>query len=43
MEYHFKGMWGSEGTGDSQFKTPWGIVVDSHGNLYVADKGNQNQ
>jgi DNA-binding beta-propeller fold protein YncE len=40
MDHHFKGMWGSEGTGDGQFKTPWGIAVDSNGNVYVADKGN---
>jgi DNA-binding beta-propeller fold protein YncE len=29
--------WGSYGTGDGQFYTPYGIDVDSSGNVYVAD------
>jgi PKD domain/NHL repeat len=33
--------WGSEGTGDGQFKTPGGVAVDSSGNVYVADSGNK--
>jgi DNA-binding beta-propeller fold protein YncE len=31
---------GSSGSGDGQFKTPMGLVVDSNGMLYVADTGN---
>jgi len=32
----------ADGTGSAaRFSTPWGIAVDSTGNLYVADNGNQ--
>jgi DNA-binding beta-propeller fold protein YncE len=40
MEHFFKGMWGSFGTGDGEFDRPRGIAVDSNGNVYVADSGN---
>jgi len=40
MDHRFKGMWGSFGTGDGQFNRPRGIAVDSSGNVYVADSGN---
>lgn len=40
MEHIFKGMWGSKGSGDSQFSLPYGIAVDSDGNVYVVDFGN---
>ncbi|WP_440950743.1 PKD domain-containing protein [Methanosphaerula subterraneus] len=32
--------WGSFGTGDNQFKQPWGVAVDSAGNVYVTDYWN---
>jgi len=30
----------ARGSGDGQFKYPKGIAVDSEGNVYVADSGN---
>ena len=38
--YHFVKEWGSEGSGDGQFKDIHGIAVDSKDNVYVADNGN---
>jgi DNA-binding beta-propeller fold protein YncE len=38
--YRFELMWGSEGTAEGQFKYPYGIAIDSLGNVYVADTGN---
>lgn len=35
------GRFGSVGTGDNQFSTPWGIAVDSAGRVMVADTGNR--
>jgi len=32
--------WGSKGTGDGQFNSPYGVAVDSLGNVYVSDSGN---
>ena len=32
--------WGSYGSGDGQFFLPYGVAVDSSGNVYVADCGN---
>jgi sugar lactone lactonase YvrE len=32
---------GSRGSGPGQFDTPHSIAVDAHGNVYVADLGNQ--
>ena len=37
---NFLGAWGAFGTGNGQFKAPEGIAVDSVGNVYVADYGN---
>ena len=39
-KYRFVLKWGSEGSGDSQFRSPNGIAVDASGNVYVADSGN---
>jgi C1A family cysteine protease/uncharacterized membrane protein len=35
--YVFTTKWGTDGTGDGQFKNPDGIDVDSSGNVFVAD------
>ena len=35
--YVFLTMWGSFGSGDGQFSQPYGIALDSSGNIYVAD------
>ena len=32
--------WGTFGSANSQFKYPWGVAVDSLGNVYVADQQN---
>lgn len=32
--------WGSEGSENGQFKEPRGVAVDSYGNVYVGDSGN---
>ena len=36
----FLTKWGTEGSGDGQFRDPWGVAVDSAGNVYVADTYN---
>jgi tripartite motif-containing protein 71 len=40
--YGFITGWGSTGTGDGEFDWPWGVAVDTEGNIYVAD-GNNNR
>lgn len=35
------GRYGTTGSGLGQFATPWGIAVDSHKRIYVADTGNR--
>jgi DNA-binding beta-propeller fold protein YncE len=34
------GLFGSFGTGNGQFRRPYGIAIDSGGNLFVADRDN---
>lgn len=34
--------WGTYGTGNSQFKHPYGVAVDSSNNVYVTDSTNNN-
>ena len=36
----FARKWGTEGTGEGQFKFPVGVAVASDGSVYVADAGN---
>ena len=38
--YHFIKQLGSQGSGNGQFVNPFGIAVDSSGNVYVVDSGN---
>jgi DNA-binding beta-propeller fold protein YncE len=38
--YEFMTKWGSGGSGNGQFNSPWGIAVDNSGNVYVVDTGN---
>src|SRR5208282_3881695 len=33
-------QWGSRGSGPGQFAVPVGVAIDSSGNVYVADSGN---
>jgi DNA-binding beta-propeller fold protein YncE len=41
FKYEFVTKWGSYGSGDYQFYYPFGVAVDSSGNVYVADTGNK--
>ena len=36
----FGGAWGSAGSANGQFSSPFGVAVDSSGYVYVADTGN---
>ncbi|MGE5192153.1 MAG: ATP-binding cassette domain-containing protein [Deltaproteobacteria bacterium] len=35
------GRYGSTGSSEGQFSTPWGIALDRHSRLYIADTGNR--
>jgi DNA-binding beta-propeller fold protein YncE len=35
------GQFGTTGTSKGQFRTPWGLAVDAHLRVYVADTGNR--
>jgi DNA-binding beta-propeller fold protein YncE len=37
----FLGKWGSSGSGDGQFNTPYDIATDGAGNVFVSDNGNR--
>ncbi len=34
------GRYGAPGDGERQFRTPWGMTIDSKGRIFVADTGN---
>jgi RHS repeat-associated protein len=36
----YTASFGSSGTGNGQLKTPWGLAMDSSGNVWVSDTGN---
>jgi hypothetical protein len=40
--YSFIKKWGSKGVADGQFVNPLGVAVDSSGNVYVVDNGNNH-
>ena len=39
-EYIFSKTWGSAGTEDGQFIFPHSLAIDTYGNIYVTDTGN---
>jgi DNA-binding beta-propeller fold protein YncE len=39
-EYTFLTKWGNGGSGDGQFRAPYGVVADTSGHVYVTDFGN---
>ena len=39
--HKYVGMFGGEGSLDSQFRYPWGLSVDNDGNIIVADTDNR--
>jgi DNA-binding beta-propeller fold protein YncE len=39
----FEGEWGTEGSGDGQFRDPIGVATDADGSVYVADTDNNNR
>jgi len=41
LEGKLAGRYGREGRSNGQFWTPWGLAVDSHGRIAVADTGNR--
>lgn len=38
---NYRGQWGSLGSGDGQFSTPYGVAVANDGTVYVGDTFNQ--
>ena len=40
--YVYLSQWGTAGTGNGQFNTPYGVAIDTAGNVFVADSGNSS-
>ena len=38
--YAYEGQWGTEGSGNGQFRDPTGVAVAPSGNVYVSDEYN---
>jgi|GEM_PF-2352723 len=38
--YTYSRQWGTEGTGDGDFKLPWNVAVDALGNVYTTESDN---
>jgi DNA-binding beta-propeller fold protein YncE len=38
--YVYEGLWGTEGSGNGQFRDPTGVAAAPDGNVYVSDEYN---
>jgi tripartite motif-containing protein 71 len=40
LSHVFSSKWGTLGSADGQFRYPFGVALDSSGNVFVTDQGN---